>query len=376
MNVLKTCESVSAGHPDKICDQISDAILDACLKEDKNSRVAVECLIKDNNIILAGEITSQASPDYVFIAKNILKNLAYLNEEIENFKVQNLIGEQSSFIADGVDIGGAGDQGMMYGYATNETKEMIPLPLLISHRLCKKLNDLIKEDENCPLKADGKAQATMQYKDEKIIFADSIVVSVQHKKDISNEDLEKYIFEKVIYPICSKYIKSDYIINPHFKKEKKDDNVTNIFINPTGRFEIGGPYGDCGLTGRKIAVDTYGGLAKIGGGAFSGKDPSKVDRSAAYMARFLAKKILSLNMADEVEVRLAYAIGVAEPVDISVEILRGDKNREDEIIKYIDENYDLSPNGIIKFLDLKRPIYFKTSTYGHFGRNEFPWERV
>jgi S-adenosylmethionine synthetase len=376
MNILKTCESVCAGHPDKICDQISDAILDACLAEDPNSRVALECLIKDNNLILAGEITSKANPDYFSIAKNTLAKIGYKKEEVEDFKIQNLIGKQSVFIAQGVDTGEAGDQGMMYGYATDETEEMIPLSLLLSHKLSKKLNDLLREDEDCPLKADGKSQVTVEYADNAKALLDVIVVSSQHKKDISNEDLEKYIFDKVIYPICAKYMKENYVINPHFKNEKQDGNFTKIYINPTGRFEIGGSYGDCGLTGRKIAVDTYGGLAKIGGGAFSGKDPSKVDRSGAYMARYLAKKILALKFASEVEVRLAYAIGVAEPVDISVEIIRGDKNRQEEIIKYIKENYDLSPNGIIKFLDLKRPIYFASSAYGHFGRAGFPWEEV
>lgn len=375
MNTLKTCESVSAGHPDKICDQISDAILDACLTEDPNSRVAMECLIKDNNLILAGEITSNANPDYFSIARKTLEKIGYSKTEIEDFKIQNLIGKQSSHIAQGVDTGGAGDQGMMYGYASDETPEMIPLPLLISHRLCQKLNSLMLEEANCPLKADGKAQVTIKYENDYPVSADSIIVSVQHSTDISSSDLEKYVWEKVIEPICAKWIKSVPVINPHFK-EKQTGEFTKIFINPTGRFEIGGSYGDCGLTGRKIAVDTYGGIGKIGGGAFSGKDPSKVDRSAAYMARYLAKKIVSLHMAEEVEVRLAYAIGVAEPVDVSVEIIRGDKNREEEIRKYIKENYDLSPNGIIKFLDLKKPIYSKSSTYGHFGREEFSWEKV
>jgi len=372
---FKTCESVCAGHPDKICDQISDAILDACLREDPNSRVAVECLIKDNNLILAGEITSNAFPDYFSIAKKTLEKIGYTKKEIEDFKIQNIIGKQSSHIAQGVDTGGAGDQGVMYGYATDETSEMIPLPLLLSHRLCQKLNSLMIEDTNCPLKADGKAQVTIKYENDKPISADSIIVSVQHSADISSSDLEKYVWEKVIQPICESWIKSESIINPHFK-EKQTGEFTKIFINPTGRFEIGGPYGDCGLTGRKIAVDTYGGIGKIGGGAFSGKDPSKVDRSAAYMARYLAKKLVSLGYAQEAEVRLAYVIGVAEPVEINVDIIRGDKSKQSEAINYLKENYNLTPQGIIEFLQLKQPIYSVTSAYGHFGREGFSWETV
>jgi S-adenosylmethionine synthetase len=370
----RTCESVCAGHPDKICDQISDAILDACLGVDPNSRVAIECLIKDKHLILAGEITSSSNPDFIAIAKNTLEKIGYTKEEVEKFQIQNLIGKQSSHIAQGVDTGGAGDQGVMYGYATDETPEMMPLPSLLSHRLCQKLNALMIEDATCPLKPDGKAQVTILYENDKPLMADTIIVSVQHIPEITSPDLEKYVWEKVIQPICAPWLKIGPIINPHFK-DKQNTEFTKIFINPTGRFEIGGPEGDCGLTGRKIAVDTYGGIGRIGGGAFSGKDPSKVDRSAAYMARFLARQLIKLGFASEAEVRLAYAIGVSEPVDVSVEIFRGDKNREKEAGEYLRANFDLTPRGITEFLQLKQPVYSATSTYGHFGRDGFAWEK-
>lgn len=372
--ILKTCESVCAGHPDKICDQISDAILDACLAADPNSRVAAECLIKDENLIIAGEITTSASPDYSVIAKQTLEDIGYTQKEIDSFKIQILVSQQSPDIAQGVDTGGAGDQGMMYGYATSETVENIPLPLLLSHQLCFRLAEMRRIDPACPLRPDGKAQVTVSYENGQPLFADAIVVSTQHVPEISAHDLEEYVFESVIKPVCGKWLKIGPMINPHLGGTQL--SATKIFINPTGRFEVGGPFGDCGLTGRKIVVDTYGGIGRVGGGCFSGKDPSKVDRSAAYMARYLAKKLVFLGYGEEIEVRLAYAIGVAQPVDVSVSILRGDKSREKESVQYILDNFDLTPQGIIKTLDLRRPIYLSTAAYGHFGRPEFSWEKV
>lgn len=370
----KTCESVCAGHPDKICDQVSDAILDACLAEDATSRVAVECLIKDDNLIIAGEVTTLASPNYATIAKKTLQDIGYTQSEIDSFKIQILISRQSPDIAQGVDTGGAGDQGMMYGYATSEIPENIPLPLLLAHQLCFRLGELRKSDPACPLKPDGKAQVTVCYEDNKPVFAEAIVVSTQHAPDISSADLENYVFEQVIKPVCGKWLKIGPTINPHLAGNRS--GATKIFINPTGRFEVGGPFGDCGLTGRKIVVDTYGGIGRVGGGCFSGKDPSKVDRSAAYMARYLAKKLVSLGYGEEIEVRLAYAIGVAKPVDVSVNILTGDSAKAAEAARYIAANFDLTPQGIIKMLNLRRPIYLSAAAYGHFGRPEFSWEKV
>lgn len=370
----KTCESVCAGHPDKMCDQISDAILDACLERDPLSRVGVECLIKDNHLIIAGEITTAAAPDYIAIAKQTIKNIGYSETEINDFKIQVLVSQQSPDIAQGVDTGGAGDQGMMYGYATSETAEMIPLPLLLAHKICFRLAELGQSDPVSPLRPDGKAQVTIKYEDGKPVAAEAIVVSVQHDEKISAADLEQYVFELVIKPVAEKWLKFGPTINPHLGGQST--SATKIFINPTGRFEVGGPYGDCGVTGRKIVVDTYGGIGRVGGGCFSGKDPSKVDRSAAYMARLLAKKLITLGYGDEIEVRLAYAIGVAEPVDVSVDIIRGDKPREIEAKQYLLTNFDLKPQGIIKSLDLRQPIYCRTAAYGHFGRPEFSWEKV
>lgn len=371
---FKTCESVCAGHPDKMCDQISDAILDACLMEDKNSRVAAECLIKDNNLIIAGEVTTLASPDYAAIARQTIKTIGYSDAEVAEFKITVLVSQQSPDIAQGVDTGGAGDQGMMYGYATKETAEMIPLPLLLAHQICFKLAELRTTDHNCPLRPDGKAQVTIKYEDDNPICADAIVVSTQHDAKITAHELENYVFENVIKPVAEKWLRFGPTINPHLGGIA--NSATKIYINPTGRFEVGGPYGDCGVTGRKIVVDTYGGIGRVGGGCFSGKDPSKVDRSAAYMARHLAKKLIVLGYGEEIEVCLAYAIGVAEPVDVSVNILRGDKSKEQEAAQVIISGFDLTPKGIIKALDLKKPIYYRSASYGHFGRPEFSWENV
>lgn len=378
---FKTCESVCAGHPDKICDQISDAVVDACLAQDPSSRVACECLIKDNNLIMAGEITSLAQVDYVAIAKQVLKEIGYTQEEIDNFQIQSLISKQSPDIAQGVDTGGAGDQGMMYGYASAETEELLPLPLVLAHNLCRKLAELRQADPNSPLKPDGKAQVTIRYENGRPVSADSIIVSTQHSAAVSQQDLEQYVLKNVIIPVAGDWLVAGLTINPHLKKSSAEP--TKIYINPTGRFEVGGPYGDCGVTGRKIVVDTYGGIGRVGGGAFSGKDPSKVDRSGAYMARYLAKKLVSLGYGDEIEVRLAYAIGVAQPVDVSVDIITPSAsdalglNAKPALdpAAYILANFDLSPVGIIKLLDLRQPIYRQAAAYGHFGRPEFSWER-
>ena len=376
---FKTCESVGAGHPDKICDQISDAVLDACLAQDPASRVACECLIKDNNLIVAGEITSSAQVDYAAVAKKVLADIGYAPEEIGSFNIQVLVSQQSPDIAQGVDTGGAGDQGMMYGYATAETEEMLPLPLVLAHNLCRRLAELRQTDPACPLLPDGKAQVTVAYQDGVPVSASSIIVSSQHSKEISQPDLEQYILKNVVLPVAGDWLQAGLMINPHLKKETVEP--TKIYINPTGRFEVGGPFGDCGVTGRKIVVDTYGGIGRVGGGAFSGKDPSKVDRSAAYMARYLAKKLVSLGYGQEIEVRLAYAIGVAQPVDVSVNILKGPAHppiagTPVDPVSYILSNYDLSPAGIIKFLDLRRPVFYSSASYGHFGRSEFSWEKA
>lgn len=372
----KTCESVCAGHPDKICDQISDAILDACLKADSEARVGVECLIKDNHLIIAGEITVSDQPDYVEIAKATLKLIGYSDGQIADFKIQNLVGTQSKDIAAGVDTGGAGDQGMMYGYATNETKEMIPLPLLLSHQLCRRLAELRKSDPESILLPDGKAQVTIRYEDGRPAAIEAVVVSTQHRAEASQREVEQFVYNQVIAPVCGDWLRFGPAINPHLESDGSGLANSKIYINPTGRFEIGGSYGDCGLTGRKLAVDTYGGIGRIGGGALSGKDPSKVDRSAAYMARLLAKKLVAQGYGQEIEVRLAYAIGVARPVDVSVEIIRGDGARSAEAVAYLLKNYDLTPKGIIKLLDLRKPIYQATASHGHFGRGEFSWEKV
>ena len=342
---FKTCESVCEGHPDKICDQISDAVLDFCLSKDSESRVAIECLIKDNHLIIAGEVTTTSSPDYAVIAQETLKKIGYSDKEIADFKIQILVGTQSPSIACGVNIGGAGDQGMMYGYATNETAEMIPLPLLLSHQLCQKLSALRKDNPKSQLKPDGKAQVTIRYENNQPVALETVVVSIQHSSDINQAEIEEYVFNEVIKPVCGHWLRFGPIINPHLGLN--NSTQTKIYINPTGQFEIGGSYGDCGVTGRKIAVDTYGGIGRIGGGAFSGKDPSKVDRSAAYMARFLAKKLINLGYAEEVEVRLAYVIGVAGPVDVSVDIISGDKLRQSEAVGYIFKNIYTTSEFII-----------------------------
>ena len=356
-----TSESVSEGHPDKICDQISDAILDAHIEEDPNSKVAIECMVKTGFVMLAGEITSKAEVDIQKVVRNTIKKIGYTADagfDPEHCGILKSISKQSPDIAMGVNPGGAGDQGMMFGYACKETKELMPLPIMLAHKLVKKLSELRKNKEILFLRPDAKSQVTIEYENEKPKRIDAIVVSTQHEEN--PEDLHKTIKEKVIEPICKDLM----------------DEETKIFINPTGNFVIGGPVGDAGLTGRKIIVDTYGGMGRHGGGAFSGKDPSKVDRSAAYMARYIAKNLVAAELCEKCEVQISYAIGIKEPTSVLVDTFNTGKIKEEEFEKIIREVFDLTPDGIINSLNLKTPIYSKTAVHGHFGREEFPWEKT
>ena len=374
MSYIFTSESVSEGHPDKVCDQISDAILDAYLENDPNSRVACETLIKNNIVIVAGEITSESSPDIEPIIRKTINDIGYNFDELgfngANCEIQNHISKQSPDIAQGVNEGegedlgqGAGDQGLMFGYACNETKSLMPTPIDLSHQLVKRQSDLRKSGELDWLRPDAKSQVSAIYNDltNQIEGISAVVLSTQHDEGIDQEDLKKEVFNNIIQPV----IPDNLLL--------KD---TNFFINPTGKFVIGGPVGDCGLTGRKIIVDTYGGMARHGGGAFSGKDPSKVDRSAAYASRYVAKHIVALGLADKCEIQVSYAIGVAEPTSINIETFGTSKTSLKEIEEFVRSNFDLRPKGIIKMLDLKRPIYKETAAYGHFGRDNFSWEQV
>lgn len=366
-NYFFTSESVSSGHPDKICDKISDAILDEFLKYDPYSHVAIETMISKNSVYLCGEISSQYTiKNYKKIVYNVLKDIGYqkkLGFNIEDFELLTNISQQSSDINQGVskkniEDQGAGDQGIMFGYATNETKEFMPAPILYSHKLIKKLEFIRKSNEIIDLGPDAKTQVTFQYENDIPSRIDAIVIAQQHCENWNLEDLRKEIFEKVILPTCEDYI---------------DDN-TKIFINSTGKFIIGGPQADVGLTGRKIIVDTYGGIARHGGGAFSGKDPSKVDRSGAYMARFIAKNVVAHKLAKKCEIQIGYAIGVNNPISIFVDSFNtGD---DDKIKSWILEKFDLRPGKIIEQLKLLRPIYSQTSNYGHFGNKEFEWEKI
>ncbi len=380
---LFTSESVTEGHPDKMCDQISDAILDAIIDKDPNARVAAETSVNTGLVLVAGEITTNCYVDIPKIVRNTVKEIGYTRAkygfDAETCAVLTSIDEQSSDIAMGVnqaleakeghmtdkelDAIGAGDQGLMFGYACNETPELMPLPISLAHKLALRLSEVRKNNLLNYLRPDGKTQVTVEYVGDKPIRVDTIVISTQHHPDI----LIKQIKEDLI----------KYVIEPIVPKELIDDE-TKYLINPTGRFVIGGPQGDAGLTGRKIIVDTYGGYARHGGGAFSGKDPTKVDRSAAYAARYVAKNIVAAGLADKCEVQLAYAIGVAKPVSISVDTLKTGRIDEDTLVELIRENFDLRPAGIIKELDLRRPIYQQVAAYGHFGRNDLdlPWERV
>jgi S-adenosylmethionine synthetase len=363
---LFTSESVTEGHPDKIADQISDAILDACLEQDPFSRVACETLTCTGLVVIAGEITTQAYVDFQSLVRGTVAAIGYDNAlygfDSNTCSVISTINKQSGDIAMGVDTGGAGDQGMMFGYATNETEELMPTPISLAHKLTYRLTEVRKNGQMSYLRPDGKSQVTVEYDaNGKPVRVDAVVISTQHAETVGNDELRRDILKNVIqFVIPAKLLDQD----------------TKYHINPTGRFVIGGPMGDTGLTGRKIIVDTYGGMGRHGGGAFSGKDPTKVDRSAAYMARYIAKNIVAAGLAERCEVQLAYAIGVAEPVSVLVDTFGTGTISEVELQKLIRENFSLTPKGIIESLDLRRPIYKKTAAYGHFGRKDkdFRWE--
>ncbi len=370
--MIFTSESVSAGHPDKVCDQISDAILDAALTQDKNSRVACETLIKDNNVVVAGEITTDASIDYERLIRKTINEIGYNDDELgfngSTCNITNLLGEQSQDIAQGVDEfedheQGAGDQGLMFGYACNATDVLMPAPILYAHRLVARQAKLMKDGTLPWLRPDAKSQVSCHYDGHKIVGIDAVVLSTQHNEDIELKDLQEAIMEEIIKPV----LPTEWL-----------SASTKYHINPTGKFVIGGPVGDAGLTGRKIIVDTYGGMARHGGGAFSGKDPSKVDRSAAYATRYVAKNIVAAGLADICEIQVSYAIGVAEPTSISIETFGTGKASNEEIEALVAQHFDLRPKGLIAMLDLKRPIYQQTASHGHFGRteDEITWEKT
>ena len=360
-----TSESVTEGHPDKVCDLISDSILDECLKQDKYSRVAIETFASKNLITIAGQLTTNAKIDAEAIARNVLKEIGYDNEKTDidyrTCKVETNITKQSPDIAMGVDVGGAGDQGIMFGYACDETKELMPFAIAMSHRLAKRLTEVRKNKEIKYLRPDGKVQVTVEYIDDNPQRIDTILISNQHLEDVDLQTIKKDITEKVIYKVVDK---------------KYIDENTKIYVNPTGRFVIGGPLGDTGLTGRKIIVDTYGGYAKHGGGAFSGKDASKVDRSAAYMLRHIAKSIVANGLTKKCELQVSYGIGIEKPLSIFINTFGTSSIPEEEIIELIKNRFDLTPDGIIDYLNLREPIYTKTTNYGHFGDKELPWEKI
>ncbi|MDX6613559.1 MAG: S-adenosylmethionine synthetase [Blastocatellia bacterium] len=362
---LFTSESVTEGHPDKIADQISDAILDAALAEDEMSRVACETLVTTGLVVVAGEITTKARVDYTRIARETIRKIGYTRAKFgfdcDTCSVLSALDSQSPDIAMGVDTGGAGDQGLMFGFACNETPELMPLPIQLAHSLARKLSEVRKNEQLPYLRPDGKSQVTVEYRDGRPFRLDAVVISSQHADSVTTEQLRAEILEQVIKPTVS--------------SELLDEN-TKYHINPTGRFVTGGPQGDTGLTGRKIIVDTYGGYAPHGGGAFSGKDPTKVDRSAAYMARYAAKNIVAAGLADRCLVQLAYAIGVAEPMSVFIDTSGTGRVSEAVLSKLVREHFQLTPQGIIKELQLRRPVYEATAAYGHFGRTEngFTWE--
>lgn len=363
---LFSSESVTEGHPDKVADQISDAVLDAILEKDAMGRVACETLVTTGLVLLAGEITTTCYIDIPKIARRTIADIGY-NDATYGFDakgcaVLTTIDEQSPDIAQGVDTGGAGDQGLMFGYAVNETEQLMPMPILMAHQLTKKLADVRKAKGLPYLRPDGKSQVTIQYENGKPKRVHTVVISTQHGPEVEHAQIKKDILEYIMQPVCGNLI----------------DKETIIHVNPTGRFIIGGPPGDCGLTGRKIIVDTYGGMGHHGGGCFSGKDPSKVDRSAAYYARYVAKNIVAGGLAERCEIQIAYAIGVAEPVSIYVNTFGTGKIDDDQIVKLVREFFIFTPKGMIDALDLRRPIYKKTAAYGHFGREEdtFTWEKT
>jgi len=364
---LFTSESVTEGHPDKISDQISDAVLDAALSVDPTARVACETLVTTGLVVVAGEITTNAVLDYSRLARETIREIGYTSSaygfDCDTCAVLSALDRQSPDIAMGVDTGGAGDQGLMFGYACNETPELMPLPIQLAHQLTRRLSQVRKSGELPYLRPDGKSQVTVEYRDGRPFRLDAVVISSQHADDVTNEQLRAEIQEKVI----------KHTVSPELL-----DKDTKYHINPTGRFVTGGPKGDAGVTGRKIIVDTYGGYAPHGGGAFSGKDPTKVDRSAAYMARYIAKNIVAAGLADRCRVQLAYAIGVAEPVSVNVNTEGTGRVSEAALAKLVRQHFELTPRGIIESLNLRRPIYKATASYGHFGRNEdgFTWEKT
>ncbi len=370
---LFTSESVSEGHPDKVCDQISDAVLDAILAQDTRGRVACETLVKNNLIVLAGEITTKANIDFDKTAREVVRYIGYTDEMgfgPDTCTVLTAIGRQSPDIAQGVDEGkgldleqGAGDQGLMFGYATNETDVLMPMPITLAHRLVKRQSEVRKNGKLTWLRPDAKSQVTVKYVGGKPAGIDAVVLSTQHAPGVKYETLKEAVIEEVVKPVLPKeWLGKD----------------TKYFINPTGSFEIGGPVGDAGLTGRKIIVDTYGGMARHGGGAFSGKDPSKVDRSAAYAGRYVAKNVVAAGLADRCEIQIAYAIGIAQPVSVHVDTFGTGKLPDAKIAELVKTHFDLRPKGIVQMLDLLKPVYQATAAYGHFGRTEpgFTWERT
>ncbi|MBC8113819.1 MAG: methionine adenosyltransferase, partial [Candidatus Saccharimonas sp.] len=365
-NYLFTSESVSMGHPDKVADQISDGVLDALLAQDPRSRVACETLCTTDLVVLSGEITTKGKLDYVQVARDVVRDIGYTFDDVgfhhETCKVLVAIHSQSPDIAMGVDREGAGDQGLMFGYACNQTPELMPLPIALSHRIINRLTEARQQKQVDWLRPDAKSQVTVEYdSNNKPVGISAVVVSTQHHQDVSQADISKFVISEVVQKSIPENLLS---------------SKTKYHINPTGNFVVGGPHGDTGLTGRKIIVDTYGGWGRHGGGAFSGKDPTKVDRSAAYMARHVAKNIVAAGLADECEVQLAYAIGVADPVSVHVETNGTNKVGEDKIVALVREHFKLTPLGIIEYLKLRRPIYRKTASGGHFGRNDadFSWE--
>ena len=366
---LFTSESVSEGHPDKLCDQISDAILDECLRQDKYSRVACDCFVTTNLLVIGGEITTNAKVDYEAVARDVMRRIGYTSEDLgidaDTCEIKVVMDTQSSDIALGtnVEVGGAGDQGIMFGYATNETETYMPLPISMAHELVRYASELRHNGTFKHARPDMKSQVTIDYTDENNPKVDTILMSIQHDPDFNEEEFKTFIKEKIMKEVVRKH---------HMNEDYK------VFINPTGRFVIGGPHGDTGLTGRKIIVDTYGGMARHGGGAFSGKDPSKVDRSAAYITRYIAKNIVAAGLCDRIEIQLSYAIGVKDPTSVHVDTYGTGKVADEVILDAIKKEFDLTPQGIINTLDLLNPIYGPTAAYGHFGRTdvEFPWEKL